>query len=530
MRLRLSSSFLAKVAAAGGLVLLADRLFWAGEGIGSNLGIFALAWALATLALSPAAWRDRRSWIAAAGALLLTLPLLDSPGPIAFLLFGTCLATAVLLPRMTRFGHAGSWVLRLLLQGVVSLIGPWRDLIRLRKPFSRGLPRQRILPLLPLPLFGGVVFLALFANANPVIGDALVALGTPRFEDATIGRMLFWGVILTAVWTTLRPRRLRLVSNLPEATMPQALPGVTTGSVLLALLTFNALFALQNGLDIAFLWSGAPLPAGVSLAEYAHRGAYPLIATALLAGLFVLVALRPGSETAKVPAIRRLVVLWVAQNVFLVASSILRTIDYVEVYSLTELRIAALLWMALVALGLVLILWRMLRGRSAAWLINANAGAALLVLAACTMVDFGAVSAAWNVRHAREIGGKGAGLDLCYLAWQGPSALRSLVALELENDLDPGFAERIAWVRHRVLTDTIERQRGGEWIRRNDRRLRQVAAMLAGRKLRASPGDGPAGRHCDGTPFTPEPAPALSASPLPNRMPTPTPLTNEAVR
>ena len=29
----------------------------------------------------------------------------------------------------------------------------------------------------------------------------------------------------------------------------------------------------------------------------------------------------------------------------------LRTLDYVEAYSLTELRIAALIWMALVAIG-----------------------------------------------------------------------------------------------------------------------------------------------------------------------------------
>ena len=68
-------------------------------------------------------------------------------------------------------------------------------------------------------------------------------------------------------------------------------PDVPLATLTLSLFTFNAIFAIQNGLDIAFLWSGAALPEGVTLAEYAHRGAYPLIATALLAGLFVLVAL-----------------------------------------------------------------------------------------------------------------------------------------------------------------------------------------------------------------------------------------------
>ena len=45
---------------------------------------------------------------------------------------------------------------------------------------------------------------------------------------------------------------------------------------MISLALFNAVFAV-NILDIAFLWSGEPLPAGVSLADHAHRGAYPLI-------------------------------------------------------------------------------------------------------------------------------------------------------------------------------------------------------------------------------------------------------------
>lgn len=515
MQMRIGSSFVAKGVAAAALVLLGDRLFWVGGGVGSNLGSFALAWTIVTLALTPMAWRTPRSWVAVGGALLLTIPLLDSPGLLAVVLFWTCLTMAVLLPRAARFDDAARWAMRLLIHGVTSIGGPWRDLLRLRKPLGRTLPRQRILPLLPLPLIGGAVFLALFASANPVIGDALYSIGVPRFEMVTALRFLFWTILATMVWATLRPRRKTFDTRARPADAPLALPGVSTGSVMLALLTFNALFALQNGLDLAFLWSGAVLPRGVTLADYAHRGAYPLIATALLAGLFVLVALRPGSATAAVPAIRRLVVLWIAQNVFLVASSILRTIDYIEVYSLTGLRIAALVWMALVALGLVLIVWRMLRGRSAAWLINANAAAALLVLVGCTMIDLGSIAAAWNVRHAREVGGKGAALDLCYLGELGPSALTSLVALEQRPGLTPDFAARLAWVRHGVWVETLREQQGGGWTWRNARRLREVDAMLAGGKLPASPGNGPDGRKCDGTlvpPPPPPPAPAPAAT------------------
>ncbi|RYE03203.1 MAG: DUF4173 domain-containing protein [Sphingomonadales bacterium] len=525
MSFRLQSSLGAKALAAAGLVLLGDWLFWQGGGVGSNLGQFAVTWTAIVILLMPV-WRSPESLVAGVAALVLAAILLDQPGLLAWALFWSALAMMVLLPRSAGFDHAGRWALRLLIHGVTSVAGPWIDLFRLRKQTEGGRELRPLLPLLPLPLIGGAIFLALFATANPLIGDALSRIHIPAPDFLMVIRIMLWGILLTAVWATLRPPRVRIGALIESEGNIPALPGVSVGSVTLALVVFNLLFALQNGLDLAFLWSGAALPAGVSLAEYAHRGAYPLIATALLAGLFVLVVLRPGSETAAVRAIRWLVVLWIAQNLFLVASSILRTIDYIEVYSLTRLRIAALLWMALVAIGLVLIVWRMLWAKSAAWLINTNAAAALLVLVGCSAVDLGSVAAAWNVRHAREAGGKGAELDLCYLNRLGPSALVSLVRLELQGGLNPEFAERLRWVRHRALTATIAGQQSGARTWRNGRRISEVLAMLGGARLPSPPPFGPTGRGCDGAAYPPpEPSAQPAASPNPTA-----PLTKGAER
>src|SRR4029450_12672491 len=96
---------------------------------------------------------------------------------------------------------------------------------------------------------------------------------------------------------------------------------------------------------------------------YAHRGAYPLVVTALLAAAFVLVAMRPGGPAEKSRVIRPLVYLWVGQNVLLVASSILRLDLYVDIYMLPYWPIAAFIWMGLVALGLILIMARIALNR-----------------------------------------------------------------------------------------------------------------------------------------------------------------------
>jgi hypothetical protein len=283
-----------------------------------------------------------------------------------------------------------------------------------------------------------------------------------------------------------------------------ALSGVSVASVTLSLILFNLLFAAQNLMDAVWLWGWAPMPQGMTMADYAHRGAYPLIATALLAALFVLVTLRSGSDTARTPVIRRLVMLWIGQNIILVASSMLRTADYIEAYSLTRLRIAALLWMALVAFGLAAICWRLLRGHSAAWLINVNLAAAGLVLGAVCFIDLGEVTARWNVRHAREVSGRGVALDLCYMSDLGESALLPLLTLEQRADLRPAFRERVR-VTDMWLLDRLEANQANGWTLLGQRRLARAREMMAQiGPMALAPGD----RACDGSLIPPpEPAP-----------------------
>ncbi len=491
MRVRFYGGFLLKGVAAATLIATADLLFWQSGGIGSNLGGFAAAWALLVALTSPAVLRDARARIGIATALALAAALAFDPGPILWLLFWATLVVGALLPRAARFGNVVIWALRLILHTAAAAIGPWRDLFRLKRVGRRirGSGIRSLIPLLPLPLIGSAVFLTLFASANPLIGDALAGIDPGTLD---IFRLVFWTIVATAVWSVLRPRRVILPDS-DFAFELGRIPGFSAGSITLSLILFNALFALQNGLDIAILWNGAALPPGMTLAEYAHRGAYPLIATALLAGLFVLVALRPGSETARMPLVRNLVIAWVAQNVFLVGSTILRTLEYIDAYSLTVLRSAALVWMGLVAIGLMLILWRMLANKSAGWLINANAATAALALVGCSLADLGEVSAAWNVKHAREVGGRGASLDLCYLDKLGASALVPLVELETRAGLDPRFASRVAWVRRDVMARTLRTQEGGDWIWRNDRRLHAIA----GRPLAAVPQATPFNVFCE---------------------------------
>lgn len=470
-----------KLVLAAALVVLADVTFYQGGHSHGWLGLFGAVLALAAGLALPALRRDRRALLALGVALAMAAAMAIDATTLPFLLFWIAMGLAILLPSTGQFDDSWRWAQRLFAHGFKALFGPLIDLFKLartyrRKPAAvRGL--HQILPALVLPLAGSAVILLLFASANPVIQRFFASLSISVPTDIAFERLAFWAVVTVIVWGVLRPRRTRPYFGTFDGSGDLAMPGISPASVLISLLAFNALFAMQNAMDLAWLWGLLPLPEGMTLANYAHRGAYPLVATALLAALFVLVTLRPGSQTAASPLAQRLVILWIAQNLVLVASAMLRLYDYIDAYSLTRLRIAALAWMVLVAAGLGLILWRLLKEKSAPWLINANCAAAAALLCGYAFVDTGEVAAQWNVRHALEVDGSGAGIDLCYMAELGTSSLLPLIELE-QRPLDQALVARVRLLRQMVQFRQAQLLREGGWTLLGQQRLVRAEALV----------------------------------------------------
>jgi len=306
----------------------------------------------------------------------------------------------------------------------------YRWLHRLRKPSPRGVRHHLRGWIIPLVFAAG--FLALFAAANPLIDKTLHRIDlTFLLQLLDAWRIGFWLVVAASLSLLLHPRLRQRRSRRGEV------PDIVTrtedllfghDALLRSLLVFNALFAVQTLLDLTYLWGGASLPDGMSHAEYAHRGAYPLMLTAILAAIFVLAAMHRGGPGDRSPLLRGLVLLWIAQNILLCFSSILRLDLYVEVYSLTELRVAAGIWMGLVAIGLFLILLRILLHRSNEWLIALSSATLVVTLYAAALIDIPAFIARFNVTHSREISGEGVVLDLDYLSTLGPAVIPALDA------------------------------------------------------------------------------------------------------
>jgi hypothetical protein len=420
------------------LVALADWLFY-GHAIGLSSPLFLLALAIGA-AVANKTHASRSKVLGAAVVLVLAvIPIFIEPSPLAFL-FGA-LATAYFA--VTVAGEAGVALRDRIIDAVILLIdGAWRavaDLQQLHRSRPKGRSRIGFIAwttwIVPLAL--GSIFLMLFASANPLIEGWLTVFDWKSlFRHLSLSRMLLWAMVTSIIWPFVFLRvRSKLRSALeaefqgptPEEFLP-TLPAELFGkaAVLRSLVLFNVLFAFQTALDIAYLWGGIALPDGMSYASYAHRGAYPLIVTALLAAAFVMVATRPSSDAERSKLVRNLVFLFTAQNVMLVVSSILRLDLYVEAYSLTYWRLAAFVWMGLVALGLILIVARMALRRSNGWLIGMNLGALALTLYLCGYVSFPKLIADYNVAHSREVSGQGVKLDVQYLLSLGPQAIPAI--------------------------------------------------------------------------------------------------------
>jgi hypothetical protein len=417
--------------ALAALIVVGDFLLWYHPD-GVNLLVFFVALIFAILAVHPEKLREGRTVLLLIVALLGVAPFIETLGPWGFLTTqgGITLLALGLSSNLPKFEDWLGAFTRFGILAPVRLIG---DGIRMLAESGQAkiggkLLRAALVWLVPLVL--AAVFVILFAMANPVVEFGLRAIRLDKLLDLLDpSRIFLWCLIAAGSWPFLVPRLLRWMP-LPELQGPvrPRAESLIFGHAAIrnSLIVFNLMFAVQTVLDLIFLWGGVRLPDGMGHAEYAHRGAYPLIVTAILAGAFVLAAMRKDGPGRSSPLIRTLVYLWIAQNVWLVISSLLRLKLYVEVYHLSEMRIAAAIWMGLVAIGLVLIVVKIALDRSNRWLVMSNLVALSLTLWTVSWLDLQSTIAFYNVRRSAEVQGRGVGLDQYYTPELGPAAIPAL--------------------------------------------------------------------------------------------------------
>lgn len=275
----------------------------------------------------------------------------------------------------------------------------------------------------------GLVFALLFLIANPMLdqlADAIHAL-LAQFE-LELARVILWMFSAMAAMMVVAAKFITLPAPKPTKEAVFFKPQ----SLINALLVFNLLFAFQLGSDVWVLMFQGWLPGDITLAEYVHRGAYPLVVTALLAGFFMLLA-RPHVASSQL--LKWALLIWVVQNAALLGFAAYRLSIYMDDFGLTYLRVHSVLWMGLVAVGLCLVAWDIVRPQRQGWVVAWSWRSAAFVLYAACFVNFGAIITNANIARADV----GKTVDWYYLCGIGVS--NHAVLYENWDDYDIPFSK-----------------------------------------------------------------------------------------
>lgn len=488
-------------------IILADWLFW-DHPIGWTLGGYGLLLAVALFLRERKRPRGFSAWIIAAALACLCLQCGIEPGVLTVVLGALGLISLALILRAGWLADALTWAARWLQFAVIGWLTPLADLYTtsrlLRSEDNPG--GRRWLRNWFLPLLLGMIFLILFTVANPVISQWIENVGTSiqeLIENLTehyppAERIITWLLVGTGVWMLLRFHSQTKAPAWEQLVTGDGRPDsvVSPSIVTRCLLLFNMIFAVQIGLDVCYLWGGFKLPEGLTYAQYAHRGAYPLLAAGILAGLFVFAAFRGNPHDRRIRLARGLVLLWLAQNAFMLVSAAWRLGLYIDAYSLTRWRVAAAVWMLLVLCGVLWVIVRIAAGRSNLWLLNVNAVTALAVLFICSFCNIDGWIARYNTTHCREMHGHGEPLDVQYLESLGPDTLPALLDFA-EKIEDRDKQQTIHWAIYRLyhqLENNLADWRGWTWQRRQLSQLEYPQAAFIPPAVETMPIDDPRDR------------------------------------
>jgi hypothetical protein len=257
-------------------------------------------------------------------------------------------AASVLTARLRDIIAAGVYTLRDLVAGAPMLVARDAELHAL--PAVRGGAKWTILRAVLLTVPVVLVFTLLLSRADPAFA---AVFELPEFD----AELLFSHVVLTGVFTWMSAGWLRgaLLGVARRTALPQEIPlRLGLVEVTTSLGAVIALFAFFVALQLRWLFGGADVvlaTTGLTVAEYARRGFFELVAVAALVLPLILGTRAAVAHENVVRRHRHLSLALITLLGAIVASALLRMRLYVGYFGLTTDRLyatALMVWLSVV--------------------------------------------------------------------------------------------------------------------------------------------------------------------------------------
>lgn len=479
---------------------LFNLLFWQ-ERLGPNLAIFIIALSGASLLAYPKARFSPTVWVLGAGILFTSaMVVINGSGTakVGLILSSISFTGAILA------GELRTLPTMLVAAALYQFMGFVSAILDLGKPRVQKAPKRRysVLSMSVVPLLVAVVFLIIYAIANPKLAGMLGDFGewiNHLFEDFPFARIGFisLGCLIaigalwkfpglgTENWEGMQMDDL-VRKKLGKKKFTIGLRKEFRAGIFLLLL-LNALGLLVNSIDISWIWFNFKIEPGMNLSQLVHEGTWMLILSILLAMAVVFVLFRGNlNYFSQNKPLRVLAYVWLVQNTLMVVSVAIRNFHYMDYHGLAYKRIGVYFFLLLVLFGLAMVAWKITYRKSFFFVIRTNSWATFAIMLLLCSFNWDMVIARYNIAHSEKID-----LDRTFLLSLSDKALPILLEHEdlfAEYHLEPRsetdyfrssmsnyLARRVNGFLYRYETETwlshsLSDQRAYEYVKRYDQK------------------------------------------------------------
>lgn len=350
------------------------------------------------------------------------------------LTIGFLIATLAILFGHTNYSFVIYWIAFFLLLGIVVLPSirylhfvpsvVLSSLTQLPGTFLALTPRQNPktqmgawlrFVLIPIVLF--IVLLGLYAASNTYFSESITKVAqsiTDLLDDVSFGRIGFGLIglcfalffIVTKITQRLLDKQklatpeLKRVRNKhsPIRGLSRLLLRKQQVAVVFFVL-INLMAAWLNILDIQHIWIDFSWDGGY-LRDMVREGTYMLIAAILISMGIALYYLNGNLVFMKNHRLfQTLITIWLAQNMLMIVSVVFRNTYYIQYFGLAYKRIFVYFFLAACIVGLVSIIYKSVKYKSATYLFALNSISVYLLCIGAACFNWDAIIARYNFNH-----------------------------------------------------------------------------------------------------------------------------------
>ncbi len=295
--------------------------------------------------------------------------------------------------------------------------------VQASKPAKWNMGVIKKLSIYIIPLLVVVLFLRIYSNANEIFGTIIHTLFS-RFEfiwdwikDFFPKLNIYWilqfilGVYIARVlYSKMATKNVLQAEQAMQITATRKFKKPTKfyGLKLLneykagmfLLICLNAILLFLNIIDINYVWLNFEFT-GETLREFVHEGTLNLLVSILLSGAIVLYLFRGNLNFySKNKWLKLLTIVWIAQNIFLTASVLMRNFHYINHYNLAYKRIGLLFFCILIIWAMLFIIVKVQKSRSNYYLTTRIFKATFVIVVFSAVWDWASIITKYNFNRA----------------------------------------------------------------------------------------------------------------------------------